>query len=62
MFLKFSLSGLGASFMLLIFLNYSSQTHSLLKTCLQRCMLSEEGEVAMLPLCPGSLRKERAGM
>lgn len=57
-----SRSRLGANFALLIFLNGSSQTHSLLKTCLERYMLLEEGEIAILSLCPGSLQKEGAGI
>lgn len=62
MFLKLNLSRLGANFTLPLLLNGSSQTHSLLETCLERDMLEEEGAIAVLPLCSDSLQKAGAGM
>lgn len=62
MVFKFNFSRLGANFTLLIFLNGSSRNMQSFKDLLRRYMLLEEGEIAILPLYPGSFQKEGAGM
>lgn len=59
MFSKFNFSRLGANFTNIFKWFLSKQSF---KELLRRYMLLEEEEIAILPLCPGSLQKEGAGM